>query len=92
MLLLPDFLSFDSILKIQSAQSRYCNALVRETPVKQPGSPLKWLSCPLFEYGVARQELYMLLAQLVCCCAEFERLRYFQGLAADMLHTVVSNV
>ena len=57
-------LSFDAVLKVQTAQGRYSYALVSELPVEVHGPLPHCQTRPFFERERTDQELYMVVRKL----------------------------
>ena len=91
-LLLPDFLSLDSILEIESPQTRHSNALVSESAVEQYGSLLKRETSPLLKSFRVQEEIKVLLVKEARSLLEIESFGRIERFGADILHFIGSEL
>ena len=91
-LLLSNFLTFDSVLEVKASERSDSDALVRETAMEENRSLLECFACPYLESLRVSQELDMLFTKSLYHFFMPYGLRLIQGLATNVLYGIVGNV
>jgi hypothetical protein len=87
--LLPDCFSFDTMLKIESAQTGHSNLLVHKLAMEQYAALLQSDTGPYPQCLLTEQELKMLLLKSARFSISLSRRFALESTTADMLHRTV---